>query len=166
MRIAWVTQRLPLLFLTKVRQVIRTKRLSRSTEQSYLHYIVHYINFHGKHHPETLGEAEVQAYLSHLALDKHVAASPQNVALAALLFLYRQVIGRELGMIDAVRAKRPQRLPVVFSRGEVGDILTALEQEPPPYGFVLYARDRRYEGVLHLHIVHLLFTLHNVPPVA
>jgi site-specific recombinase XerD len=110
-------------FLNEVRRVIRVKRLSLSTERSYLHYIIDYICFHRKRHPEALGEAEVQAYLSHLALEKQVAASTQNVALSALLFLYTQVLGRELGTIDAVRAKRPKRLPTVFSHDEVERIL-------------------------------------------
>ena len=124
-------------FLNEVRRVIRVKRLSLSTERSYLHYIIDYIYFHNKRHPEALGEAEVQAYLSHLALEKQVAASTQNVALSALLFLYTQVLDRELGTIDAVRAKRPKRLPTVFSRDEVTRILTALEREPHPYGLIL-----------------------------
>ena len=89
-------------FLNKVRKVIRTKRLGFSTKRSYLHYTVNYIYFHGKRHLETLGEAEVRAYLSHLAIEKQVAASTQNVALSALLFLYKQVLGRELGMVDAL----------------------------------------------------------------
>ena len=124
-------------FLNEVRRAIRTKRLSLSTERSYLHYIIDYIYFHDKRHPETLGEAAVQAYLSHLALEKQVAASTQNVALSALLFLYRQVLGLELGLVDAARATRPKRLPTVFSRDEVARILTALEDEPPPYGLIL-----------------------------
>jgi integron integrase len=124
-------------FLNKVRQAIRIRRLSRSTEQSYLHYIIQYINFHGKHHPELLDEADVQAYLSHLALDKHVAASTQNVALSALLFLYKQVLGREMANVEAVRGKRPRQLPTVFSRDETARILAALEKEAPPYRLVL-----------------------------
>ena len=124
-------------FLNEVRRVIRVKRLSLSTERSYLHYIIDYIYFHNKRHPEALGKAEVQAYLSHLALEKQVAASTQNVALSALLFLYTQVLDRKLGTIDAVRAKRPKRLPTVFSRDEVTRILTALEREPHPYGLIL-----------------------------
>jgi integron integrase len=102
-----------------------------------LHYIISYIYFHERQHPKTLGEAEVQTYLSHLALEKQVAASTQNVALSALLFLYKHVLGIELGLVDAARAVRPKRLPTVFSRDEVARILTALEDESPPYGLIL-----------------------------
>jgi integron integrase len=151
--------------LNKVRQVIRTKRLSRSTEQSYLHYIIQYINFHGKRHPERLGEADVQAYLSHLALNKHVSASTQNVALSALLFLYKHVFGRELAKVDAVRAKRPKRLPTVFSRDEVARILTALEQEPPPFRLVLsllYGTGMRLMEGLRLRVKDVDFDYRSV----
>ncbi len=79
----------------------------------------------------------MQTYLSHLALEKQVAASTQNVALSALLFLYKHVLGIELGLVDAARAVRPKRLPTVFSRDEVARILTALEDESPPYGLIL-----------------------------
>ena len=124
-------------FLNEVRRRIRVKRLSLSTERSYLRYIIDYICFHDKRHPEVMGETEVQAYLSHLVLKKRVAASTQNVALSALIFLYKQVLGRELGMIDAVRAKRPKRLPTVFSRDEVARILSAVEPKTSPYGVIL-----------------------------
>ena len=124
-------------FLIQVRKVIRTKRLSYSTEKSYLHYIVDYIHFNHKKHPKELGEIDVQNYLSHLALEGQVAASTQNVALCALLFLYQQVLGRELANIDAVRAKRPKRLPVVFSKAEVQRILTALKAEHLVYQIII-----------------------------
>ncbi len=76
-------------FLNQVRQSIRLKHMSRRTEKSYLHYIVDYICFHNKQHPQELGVEEIRAYLSHLAINKNVAASTQNIALSALLFLYR-----------------------------------------------------------------------------
>lgn len=147
------------------RRVIRTKRLSLSTERSYLYYIIDYIYFHNKRHPESLGETEVQAYLSHLALEKHIAASTQNVALSALLFLYKQVLGRELGMVDAVRAKRPKRLPTVFSRNEVARILTALEQETPPYRLVLsllYGTGMRLMEGLRLRVKDIDFDYQSI----
>lgn len=152
-------------FLNQVRQTIRIKRLSRSTEQSYLYYIIQYIDFHGKRHPEGLGEADVQAYLSHLALDKHVAASTQNVALSALLFLYKHVIGRKLEAIDAVRAKRPKRLPAVFSRDAVARILLALEKEPSPYKLVLsllYGTGMRLMEGLRLRVKDIDFDYQSI----
>ena len=100
-------------FLKEVRRTIRLKHMSRSTEKSYLYYIVDYIRFHDKQHPQDLGVEEIRAYLSSLATDKKVAASTQNIALSALLFLYRQVLQVNLPHIDNIeRARRPKRLPV------------------------------------------------------
>ena len=152
-------------FLNEVRRVIRTRRLSPSTERSYLHYIISYIYFHDRQHPAIMGEAEVQAYLSHLAIEKGVAASTQNVALSALLFLYKQVLGRELGVVDAVRAKRPKRLPTVFSRNEVARILTALEREPHPHGLILsllYGSGMRLMEGLRLRVKDVDFDYYSV----
>ncbi len=89
-------------FLNQIREVIRLRHMSRSTEKSYLYYILDYIRFHGKRHPNEMGVDEVRAYLTHLAVQKNVAASIQNIALSALLFLYRQVLKIELPDIDNV----------------------------------------------------------------
>lgn len=143
-------------FLNHVRRTIRIKRLSRSTEKSYMYYITDFIFFHGKRHPGVLGENEVRDYLSHLALEKHVAASTQNVALAALLFLYKDVLRKDLGHIaEVVRAKRPKRLPTVFSRDEVRRILAALEEDEPFYWLILtllYGSGMRLMEALRLRV--------------
>ncbi len=103
--------------LERVRQVARLLHFSPKTETSYLYYIKDFILFHHQRHPREMSVAEIRAYLSHLAIEKNVAASTQNVALSALVFLYRQVLGIELPDIDNIeRPKRPARLPVVFTR--------------------------------------------------
>ncbi len=89
-------------FLNQIRQIIRLTHMSRSTEKSYLYYILDYIRFHAKRHPNEMGVDEVRAYLTHLAVQKNVAASTQNIALSALLFLYRQVLKIKLPDIDNV----------------------------------------------------------------
>lgn len=105
--------------LAQVRDVIRRKHYSIRTEQAYLQWIKRFILFHGKRHPEAMGAAEVEAFLSHLALKLEVAAATQNQALNAIVFLYKQVLQRELGeMMNIARAKRPQRLPTVQQRGD------------------------------------------------
>jgi len=89
--------------MDQVRDAIRTRHYSIRTEQTYLHWIKRYILFHGKKHPADIGEAEITAFLTYLAVDKHVAASTQNQALSAILFMYREVLKRELlryGQID------------------------------------------------------------------
>ena len=111
-------------FLGQVRQVLRLKHMSRSTEKSYPYYILDYIYFHNKRHLQEMGVNEIRTYLSYLATHKNVAASTQNIALSALLFLYRQVLKSDLSDIDNIeRARRPKRLPVVLTRDEAQKIL-------------------------------------------
>src|SRR3972149_9749665 len=109
--------------LDQVRAAIRRLNYSRRTEEAYVHWIKRYIYFHGKRHPDELGEGEATAFLSYLASERRVAAATQGQALAALLFLYKQVLGRELGWLDGVtRAQRPGRLPTVLA-GPGGEAL-------------------------------------------
>ena len=112
------------LLLDQVRHCLRLKHYSIRTEQAYVQTIKRFILFHRKRHPAAMGVDEIRQYLSHLATVGRVAASTQNQALAALLFLYREVLGVELPFIDGVeRAKRPRRVPVVLTRAEAEQIL-------------------------------------------
>ena len=114
--------------LDQVRESIRLKHFSLSTEKSYVYYIRDFILFHDKRHPKDMGASEIRAYLSHSTIDRHVAVSTQTVVLSALLVLHRQVLDIELPYIDGIeRAKRPQRLPVVFTRSEVKQILANVD---------------------------------------
>jgi integrase len=114
--------------LDQVRDAIRTRHYSLRTEDTYLHWMKRFIFFPNKRHPREMGEGEIGQFLSHLATDKHVSVSTQNQALNALVFLYRHVLGLNPGWIDnLVRAKRPQRLPVVLTRAEVKALLDALD---------------------------------------
>jgi len=115
----------------RVRLAIRGRHYSPRTEKAYLGWIRRYILFHGKRHPDALGVPEVTAYLAHLAIAGHVSASTQNQAFSAILFLYRDVLGRELsGLDDTPRAKRPIRLPLVLARSEVQAVLQHLGGVP------------------------------------
>lgn len=105
--------------LDQVRDAIRLKHYYIRTEGSYVSWIRRYILFHGKRHPNEMGAPEVEAFLTHLAVKENVAASTQNQALSALLFLYREVLRQDLGPIDALRAKKPKRLPTVLTKEEV-----------------------------------------------
>ncbi|MDZ7656983.1 MAG: integron integrase [Sulfurimicrobium sp.] len=114
--------------LDQVRGKIRLKHYSLRTEQTYVDWIKRYILFHGKHHPKDMGAGEVEAFLTHLAVAGKVAASTQNQAKSALLFLYKEVLGIDLPWLDNVeRAKAPKRLPVVLTRDEVQVVLSRLE---------------------------------------
>jgi site-specific recombinase XerD len=119
-------------FLEKCREVIRLKHLSYRTEETYLPVIRRFIEFHGRRtHPKDMGAAEIRTYLSHLAVEQNVAASTQNVAFSALLFLYRDVLHIELPAIEQVeRAQRPARLPEVFTQEEARAVLERMEGTP------------------------------------
>ncbi|MEW8016749.1 MAG: integron integrase [Candidatus Thiodiazotropha endolucinida] len=119
------TQKSP--FLQKVIDAIRVRHYSRRTEETYLHWIKRYIYFHNKRHPEEMAEREVAAFLTYLAVQKNVAASTQNIALNALVFMYRHVLDHPLKDIHGlVRAKKPQKLPVVLTQIEVAKVLSKL----------------------------------------
>ena len=128
--------------LEQVRHVLRVRRFAIRTEECYLRWVEQFIRFHkgseGFRHPADMGAAEVEQFLTHLAVRRHVAASTQNQALAALLFLYRDVLHLDLGGLDAVRARRTRRLPVVLSPDEVRQFLGAIDRLPTtePYGLM------------------------------
>src|SRR5438270_6709823 len=109
--------------LDRVREALRVRHLSLRTEKAYLHWIRRYILFHGKRHPSEMGEAEINAFLTYLATEKEVSSSTQTQALCALLFLYKNVLSREIGELEGlIRARRPRKLPVVLSREEVKSV--------------------------------------------
>ena len=113
--------------LEQLREAVRTRHYSLRTEEAYLRWVREHILFFGKRHPAETGAQEVSEFLSHLAFRRNVAASTQNRALFALLFLYREVLSLPIGWVDDVeRAKRPKRLPVVFTREEVQAVLRHL----------------------------------------
>ena len=106
--------------LDRVRAALRLRHYSRRTEEAYVAWSRRYILFHGKRHPAEMGAPELTRFLSSLAIDGHVAASTQNQALSALVFLYREVLELDVPWLDdVVRAKHPERLPVVLTRDEV-----------------------------------------------
>jgi integron integrase len=114
--------------LDRVHDACRLRHYSRRTEEAYAHWIVRFVRFHHLRHPQEMGAVEINAFLTHLAVDGHVSASTQNQAFNALLFLYRSVLGAEPGRIEGVvRAQRPKRLPVVLTRDEVHQILGQLD---------------------------------------
>lgn len=145
-------------FLDEVREAIRARHLSLRTEEAYVGWIRRYIVFHGKRHPSMLGAAEVNEFLTWLAVEKRVAASTQNQALAALLFMYEVVLEMPFGALDGlVRAKRPARLPVVLSREEVTRIFERLEGAELLMAKIMYGSGLRQIECLRLRIkdVHL-----------
>ena len=130
--------------LDRVRQTIRARHYSFRTEKADLGWIRRFIFFHDKQHPANLGARDVIRFLEHLATAQRVAASTQNQAFSALLFLYGEVVETKLtGLEKVVRAKRPQRLPVVLSREEVASVLSRLEGTPQLMASLMYGGDLR-----------------------
>jgi integrase len=126
---------------------LRTRHYSRRTERAYVGWIRRFILFHGKRHPDALAEPEIAAFFSSLADPGHVSASTQNQALAALLFLYQAVLGRQLAWLgDLVHAKRPVRLPVVLTRAETRALLDNLAGPYRLVGGLLYGGGLRLLG--------------------
>jgi len=139
--------------LDQVRERIRVKNYSYRTEQSYVGWVRRYILFHNKTHPQEMGVAEVEAFLTHLAVNLNVAASTQNQALNALLFLYRDVLKQPLpAEVQAVRAKTPKRLPVVLSKVEVSQLLSRLDGESLLMAQLMYGAGLRVSECLRLRV--------------
>lgn len=139
------------------REKIRTRHLSHRTEQAYLYWIRRYVKFHRGRHPREMGGAEVEAFLSDLAVSERVAASTQNQALQAVIFLYRHVLHVELPWLENVtRASRPKRLPVVLSMEEVRNVLAQMDGTSRLLASLLYGCGLRLMEVHRLRIKDLL----------
>jgi integron integrase len=144
--------------LDQVRNAIRRRHYSYRTEESYVEWIKRFIRFHGKRHPRELGEPEVTAFLNHLARDRQVAASTQNQALSALLFLYKEVLATPLAWLDGLeRAKRPARLPAVLTGGEAQRLLSQLEGTKWLMASLLYGAGLRLRECLKLRVKDVEF---------
>jgi integron integrase len=152
----------PRKLLDQVRDAIRLKHYSYRTEQSYVGWIRRYILFHSKQHPKDMGGAEVEAFLTHLAVERHVSASTQNQAFSALLFLYRNVLNQDLGALDAVRAKRSNYLPTVLTKGEVRSVLENISGVHGLVIRVLYGSGLRLREGLSLRIKDIDFAQRQI----
>jgi integron integrase len=142
--------------LEQVREAVRTRHYSIRTEEAYIRWAREYILFCGKRHPSGLGAREVSAFISHLAVARKVSASTQTQALSALLFLYREVLALPIGWVDDVeRAKKPKRLPVVFTREEARAVLSHLREEAWLMASLLYGSGLRLMECVRLRVKDL-----------
>ena len=149
--------------LEQVREQIRLKHYSIRTEHVYCEWVKRFIRFHSYRHPQEMGAAEVEAFLSDLALRKSVSASTQNQALAALLFLYKQVLKLDLPWLgEVVRAKKPSRLPVVLSVAEVQQLLGRLDGEVGLVTHLLYGSGMRLMEVMRLRVKDVDFSRREI----
>jgi integron integrase len=139
--------------LDRVRAALRTRHCSLRTEKAYVGWIRRYIVFHGKRHPTEMGAAEITRFLSDLAIQRNVAASTQNQALSALLFLYREVLEQELPWLDDIeRARNSERIPVVLTREEVQAVIDALDGPTRLPALLLYGAGLRLLEALRLRV--------------
>jgi integron integrase len=139
--------------LDRVRDELRYRHRSPRTIEAYVGWVRRYVLFHGKRHPSELGGEAIRAFLTHVAVEGGVAASTQNQALAALLFLYREVLGRDAGDFSgAVRARQPHRLPVVLTREEVRAVLAHLRSVEWLVAALLYGSGLRLLEALTLRV--------------
>jgi integron integrase len=152
----------PKKLLDQVRDAIRLKHYSIRTEQAYVNWIKRYIHFHNVRHPAEMGAPQVQAFLTHLAAEENVAASTQNQALSALLFLYQEVLHQDLGPIDAMRAKKPKRLPSVLTKEEMHRVLDHLSGTHLLMAKLLYGSGLRLMECLRLRVKDLDFAQHQI----
>ena len=145
-------------FLNEVIRAIRVRHYSIRTEQAYVGWIKRYILFHGKRHPRDMSNEEVGAFLSFLAMERNVAASTQNQALNALVFLYKAVLDKPLGNLQGVvRAKKPRRLPAVLSRNEIMQVLRNLQGHHWLAACLLYGSGLRLMECIRLRVKDLDF---------
>jgi integron integrase len=149
--------------LDQMRGRLRVKHYSIRTEQAYVHWVHRFILVHGKRHPRDLGPPEVEEFLTHLAVRERVSASTQNQAKSAILFLFREVIDRELPWLDGIVAARmSQRLPVVLSIDEVEAVLRCMRGTPGLVARLLYGSGLRILEGLRLRVKDVDFTRHEI----
>lgn len=139
--------------LDQLSEALRSRHYSPRTAQTYGHWVRRFIFFHRVRHPAEMGEAEINAFLTHLAVKENVSASTQNQALSALLFLYRHVIGREVGDLgQVIRARRPRHVPVVMTRDEVKAVLAQLNGDKWLMASLMYGAGLRLMECLQLRV--------------
>jgi integron integrase len=149
--------------LTRLRDAIRTRHYSPRTEEAYVWWVRRFVRFSGRRHPRELGERDVTRFLSSLAVDRGVSASTQNQALSALVFLYGEVLGLRMGWLSAlVRAKRPERMPVVLTRDEVRAVLERMPGVCWLVGAVLYGTGVRLLEALRLRVKDIDFAANEI----
>jgi len=149
--------------LDQVRQVIRVKHYSLRTEESYINWIKRFIFFHNKKHPIEMGEKEIGEFITHLAKNEKVSASTQNQALCAIVFLYKNVLKKELeNTISIYWSKRPKILPVVFTKNEAVEVLSKLKDTHWLIGMLLYGSGLRLSESLELRVKDIDFGYNQI----
>ena len=158
-----ITDRKKPKLLDQVRQVIRVKHYSLRTEESYINWIKRFIFFHNKKHPIEMGEKEIGQFITHLAKNKKVSASTQNQALCAIVFLYKNVLQKDLNnTISIYWSKRPKKIPVVLTKSEAVEVLNNLKGTNWLIGMFLYGSGLRLSETLQLRVKDIDFNYNQI----
>lgn len=149
--------------LEQVKTHLRSLHYSRRTEESYVNWIKRFILFHNKTHPEKLGKDDIRKFLNYLAVERNVSASTQNQALQGILFLYKEIIHKDVGWVDDIkRPTKPKHIPVVFTKAEAHSIIQNMEGLPKLIAGLLYGSGLRLSEALRLRVKDIDFELKNV----
>jgi site-specific recombinase XerD len=149
--------------LEQLRQALRSRHYSRRTEQTYCQWVKRSVYFHKVRHPAEMGEPEINAFLTHLAVKERGSASTQNQALSAILFLYRHVLNRKIGDLgEVIRARKPRHLPVVMTREEVELVLGHLKGDRWLMANLMYGAGLRLRECLRLRVQDVDFAANQI----
>ncbi len=150
-------------FMESIRQALRTKHYSFQTEKTYLTWIRRFILYNKKQHPKDMGEQEVTNFLTHLAVNRHVTSSTQNLVLCSIVFMYKHVLNRELTLLpDTIRARAPKRVPTVLSHDEAMKIINSMSNNYKLMFSLLYGCGLRKAELLSLRIKDIDFGSKNI----
>jgi integron integrase len=153
----------PQKILEQVSDAIRVKHYSLRTEKTYIEWIRRYILFHNKHHPKDMGAEEIEAFITHLAIERTVSASTQNQALSAVMFLYRHVLQKDINLPpELIRAQKSKTLPVVLTHQEAISVIGKMTGMPELMAKVLYGSGLRLMECLRLRVKDIDFGNHQI----
>jgi integron integrase len=148
--------------LDQMREALQAQHYSGRTEDTYVDWAKRYILFHHKRHPKDMGNPEVEAFITHLAIERKVAASTQNQALSAIIFLYREVLRQPLENVQAVRARKPEHLPTVLTKNEVMRVINAMTGIHQLMAKILYGSGLRVSECARLRVKDIDFEQHCI----
>lgn len=151
------------IIVDKLREAVQARHYSRRTEQTYVNWIKRFIHFYGNRDPLEMGEKEINTFLSHMAINEHVSASTQTQALCAIVFFYRHVLNKDIGLLEGlIRAKKPKRLPVVLTKQEVKAVIGFLEGGKWLMGILMYGAGLRLMECLRLRVKDIDFSTNQI----
>lgn len=152
----------PTRFMDRLRALIRSRNMAYKTEQTYCHWIKRFIRFHGMQHPSACSAKEVEQFLSHLAVQRNSSISTQRTALNALVFLFREFMGQPLEELTFELARKPRRLPTVFTHEEVRSVISHLQDESQLVARLMYGSGLRINEALRLRVKDVDFGMQKI----